>query len=532
MHKTDENPKAALKRQLKQILQETKIPTLPMVAQKLVNLCKEDMASFVDFAEIIRLDPGLGIQLLRIANSAYYGQLEPVTTLQKCIQILGLKYVKTIALGFQLANTLHKFSGDSSNMKIFWQKSVLRGVIARQIARIYVPARSEEAFLIGLLQDCGIIILARALGEKYTQLWTESQDSHSSLLEKEQNAFDFDHVQAASIMMEQWLLPATLAQPIQMHHSHMKAIPEPDETNKLSQIAYFTGTLSLSQSDTITEEDLKLPAYCQTVFGLDQQGMSRILEESQKEFSTISQLFKNILPQTTNAEELLAQAKNLLCELALDACQKVSDLEMEVARLHNSCQTLTGSLERILTKVETDNLTGLVQQGFLERYLETACELVQKGQMELTVFFIDIDNFKNINSQYGHVAGDQVLQTLASAIKEYFPKNSCLARAGGDEMVAAIFGVRLKESLSQASGLIQMIRELEISTRANDRAETIHFTCSIGMLFCEPGSNPGSASRILELSDHQMYQAKNNGKDSFEFQVLSANTVVNQNNCI
>lgn len=522
MEEFDKTHKGFINKQIKQTLKDTKIPTLPMVARKLVNLCMDDMASFADFADIIRLDPGLGIQFLRIANSAYYGQLEPVSSIQKCIQILGLKYVKSIALGFHLASTLNKYSGKNPNTELFWHQSVLRGVIARQMAQHYIPSRSEEAFLIGLLLDCGIIMLAKSLGDRYIQIWMDSLDSPHRLFKTEQLSFDYDHIQASAIVMEQWFLPAILAQPIQLHHTRTIPASTTNEVKQLAQIAYFTGNLSLFKSDSITEDIMDLQTYGQSIFGFDQQQLTDILDESQKEFSSISQLFRDILPETMNTEELLMQAKNILSDLTIEAHQKVSDLETEVVRLHNSCQTLTGSLEMVLEEVETDNLTGLVRRGFLERFLETACQWIQKRQMDLTVFFLDIDNFKTINSQYGHKTGDLVLQILAETLKNCFPPKSCLSRYGGDEMVAAVCNIGFKESLSQAERLLQTIRKLAIPIEVIGRKEDIAFTCSIGMLFCESGSKPGCAGRILELADHQMYQVKNKGKNSHSYQILSA----------
>ena len=58
---------------LQQLLKEANVPTLPMVAQKLVELCNDDRADFSDFAQVIHSDPGLASRILRMANSAFSG---------------------------------------------------------------------------------------------------------------------------------------------------------------------------------------------------------------------------------------------------------------------------------------------------------------------------------------------------------------------------------------------------------------------------------------------------------------------------
>ena len=117
------------------------------------------------------------------------------------------------------------------------------------------------------------------------------------------------------------------------------------------------------------------------------------------------------------------------------------------------------------------------------------------------------------------------LQILADTLKNCFPPKSCLSRYGGDEMVAAVCNIGLKESLSQVERLLQTIRKLAIPIEVVGRKKDIAITCSIGMLFCESGSKPVCAGRILELADHQMYQVKNKEKNSYSYQILSAQPV-------
>jgi len=509
---------------LEQILQEGHVPTLPAVAQKLIELCQDERANFNAFAQVIEADPGLASRLLQVANSAYYGLRHKATSLERAIQALGLEYVKAITLGFHLADTLNKLNGNGFSMKEFWRQSLLRGVIARQIAAGYLPDRLEEAFLIGLLEDCGIPLLVEAMGERYAQLWRDCRCSHTALLKWERNLFDLDHVAAVGTIVEQWSLPELLAEPIRMHHRRTCTQPSGNQQVQLCQIAYFVGALSLDSPESFTEEDLKLADYGRVVFGLDSEKFSKILERSREEFLGIAQLFGDILPENINVTSLLAQAKKLLGGLAIEAHGKISDLEVEIARLGDSCRILGESLEDCLRDAETDSLTGLVGRGLLERYLEMTCDLVQKGQGELTIFFTDIDNFKNINTLYGHAAGDQVLKDLADLFRSFFRGSCCLARYGGDEIVAVLFGRQLKQAITLATGLLRKIRQIEIPHMNPNKTKDMQPSCSIGILFCESGSRPGGAARVLELADNQMYQAKNSGKDSFSFQVLLAET--------
>ncbi|MCK4629147.1 MAG: HDOD domain-containing protein, partial [Sedimentisphaerales bacterium] len=304
---------------LDELLKKANIPTLPMVAQKLIELCKDDNANFSQFARVIETDQGMSSNLLRVANSAYYGLRNKATTLERAIRVLGLKYVQSISLGFHLATALNKFEAYGFDMADFWHRCVFRGVLARQIANHYCPDRSEEAFLIGLLQNCGIPFLVEAYGRQYAHLWHDCHNSQSSLFQLECELFKFDHVAASAVITKQWSLPDLLAQPIRNHHTRSKSQPSRDEKLQLGQIAYFVGTLSLNDPESLTKEDVSLAEYAGKVFGLDKSGLNKILQNTRQEFSSVSQLFADILPEKVDVTELLTQANSLLGGLTQEA---------------------------------------------------------------------------------------------------------------------------------------------------------------------------------------------------------------------
>ena len=523
---------------LEQVLREANMPTLPVVAQKLVELCRNENANFNDFARVLSADSGLTSRILRVANSAYFGLRIKATSLARAITALGLEYVKSISLGFYLAGSLNKLGSSGFDMGDYWCTSVLRAVIARQLASRYVPDKREEAFLVGLLQDSGVPFMAQVLGPSYAAIWQQCCTSPSSLRKLEQELFGFDHVKAVAIILEQWAFPEILAEPINQHHRCCTNEPSSDEQVQLCQIGYFVGTLPLNDPESLSAEDLSLCDYCRSVFGLTQDDMSAVLEQSQQEFFSVSQLFSDILPEQVDVTSLLSQANTLLSGLATQANRKSFDLEVEVKRLRIICGAMSSSLEESVMQAETDSLTGLFQRGRLQRYVEVGCDVVQSGEGTLTLMFIDIDDFKMVNSRYGHSVGNAVLQELANILKKLFGGNACVARYGGDELVVALLGLNLKQAVTLATELSRRIRQVRIpdcvdvhesrivqakgDNNRTDHFDEMAFSCSIGMLFCESGSQPGSALAALDLADSQMYQVKKGGKGSFCYQVLPA----------
>lgn len=505
---------------LQRLLQKADMPTLPLVAQKLIDLCRDDQSAFADFARVIESDPGLASRILRVTNSAYYGLRNKATTLDRAIGVLGLKYVKTVSLGFRLATVLAQFETQGFRMEEFWQKSVLRGVLARQLAQEYCPGRAQEAFLVGLLEDCGILFLIQALGMPYVEMWQNARGSEAALFRLEQEVFEYNHLEAAEVLTQQWSIPELIARPIRTHHRRPFGRPTEDEQIQLSQIAYFVGTLSFNGPEALSEEDLTLLKYCHNVFGLDKTSLKRFLREARLEFISISEWFKELIDDKLNVAELLGQANDLLSDLAANTAPEMFVLETEVQSLRAQCEDLTDSMDQYQKQAETDDLTGLYGRARLERFLDNASWRVKNSETSLAVMFFDVDNFKDINNTYSHAVGDRLLQQLAVLIRELFGESGCPCRYGGDEFVVALMGLKLKEAVQLAAGLTERIRSVPVVLRASDDRSVLDFSCSVGMLFCEVGSQPGNCTRILEVADGLMYSVKKSGKNDMYYNAL------------
>ena len=518
------NDTEATQKNLHKLLRKTNVPTLPSVVQKLIEVCRDDKADFAQFARVIESDQGLASNILRVANSAYYGLRHKATTLDRAISALGIKYVKSISLGFHLATALGKFTTSGFNMEDFWRQSLLRAVLARQLAGAYCPKYSEEAFLIGLLQDCGIPFLVQVLGEQYARIWHQCKVSPASLFRLERELFEFDHVTAATVLMQQWSLPDLLAQPIRTHHARTVPQPSQDEQKQLCQIAYVTGTLSLNNPDSLCDDDLDLPEYSQKVFGIEKMEMMAILEQSKQEFTSVSQLFSGLLHDDQNIAELVLQAKDMLSNFNEELSCKVFDCEAEIKRLKATHADVPSNAGQSGNSPSTDDLTGLPTRNVLMDFLEKACKRVQEGKTSLTVLFLDIDGFKDINDKYGHIAGDGYLKDFAGILQSFFKSNGCVARYGGDEFVVALMGLQLKQTLQLTKGLLEKFHQRHPDLPVKQPDMSPNFSCSIGDLFCEIGSKPGCATHVIELADSEMYKIKNNSKNGFSYQILPTET--------
>lgn len=97
--------------------------------------------------------------------------------------------------------------------------------------------------------------------------------------------------------------------------------------------------------------------------------------------------------------------------------------------------------EMMTSMIQKDTLTGLLNRRGFNNEVDIAFKHAQRFDEKLTLIFLDADNFKGVNSKYGRLVGDEVLKSIASAMKNTFRESDILARWGGDEFV--VIGVDL-----------------------------------------------------------------------------------------
>jgi len=148
-----------------------------------------------------------------------------------------------------------------------------------------------------------------------------------------------------------------------------------------------------------------------------------------------------------------------------------------------------------------DGLTGLLNRAALHDYLPHALARAARSGEELTVAFLDLDGFKEINDTKGHRRGDEVLAELARRLRTGQRKGDIVARLGGDEFAVLLHGSGLSGAKSAAARIAQLVTEpIDLG------GETARVGVSIGVA-CFP-AHAANDAKLLERADSAMYKAK------------------------
>jgi len=196
------------------------LPVMPEVAAKVLNFTesKTEM-SFKQLESIIKVDPGLTVKILKIANSALYARQREIKSLQMAITLLGFKNIKSLVL-LITASSLFPRIRSSGFYAAYWKHSILSAFLSRSIAaRCGRNDMAEDAFIGGLLHDIGQAILFNASPEEYAKA-LEAERLGALLLETiEEQMFGTTHKEIGGALLGKWNFPQLYADVALEHES-------------------------------------------------------------------------------------------------------------------------------------------------------------------------------------------------------------------------------------------------------------------------------------------------------------------------
>ncbi len=178
----------------------------------------------------------------------------------------------------------------------------------------------------------------------------------------------------------------------------------------------------------------------------------------------------------------------------------------KIARIGDLMQAHIMELNSELNKrAETDPLTGLFNRGGLYPQMSVLMEQVALGQSRFGLLLLDLDYFKEVNDQFGHLNGDQLLISVADILRAVCPVQHVCARWGGEEFMVLIPDCCEESLFAMAGNIMQAIRSIRLPGDDNR-----YLTASIGAYFCCEAETIDESIRKADLA---MYRAKAQGRN-------------------
>ncbi len=169
---------------------------------------------------------------------------------------------------------------------------------------------------------------------------------------------------------------------------------------------------------------------------------------------------------------------------------------------------LRGATERERELARVDYLTGVANSRLFYELAQMEIDRCQRYGHPFTLAYVDLDNFKGVNDQFGHSIGDHVLRSVVSSARKHLRKTDVVARLGGDE-----FALLLPETDQEsARGVLSRIQGNLLEEM---RQSNWPITFSIGVLTCS--SAPYTTDELVRMADDLMYSVKRDGKNAIKY---------------
>lgn len=180
-------------------------------------------------------------------------------------------------------------------------------------------------------------------------------------------------------------------------------------------------------------------------------------------------------------------------------------------RLAQSNAKLMGMLRKLEELATTDELTGLINRREMFRILERERKMADRTGVPFCVCLLDLDHFKEINDQYGHQKGDELLVLFAKIVQDELRAIDSLARYGGEEFLIILPQSRLSEAMTCARRVRSLVEGIETAALGMEQGLTV----SIGVSEYLPPHDTIQA--LIARSDKALYLAKQRGRNRVEY---------------
>lgn len=263
--------------------------SLPNIYYQLEALIEKPDASLTDFSRLLSTDTDLCARLLRLANSAFFSFPVRIETIDKAIQIIGLRQVRELVMATSIVSTFENIPFDNVNMQQFWRHAITVGVYARTLARSAGMPAAERYYLAGLLHDIGRLVLYLKLPGAVHQWLTEDDSAATPLFIKETRGLGYSHDEIGGRLLQNWRLPQAITEAVQFHHH-----PERSSEFRQECVCVYLANARLHdmEAEANSEPLLQADDPMQTEIGLDSVQMEQSWHDCQQQIQEVITMFK------------------------------------------------------------------------------------------------------------------------------------------------------------------------------------------------------------------------------------------------
>jgi putative nucleotidyltransferase with HDIG domain len=205
-----------MNRELEQLINSASdLPTIPVVATKVLQLIESETTTAEDLARVVSSDAAVAARVLKISNSSFFGCRRQINTLSHAIMMLGYNTLKSLVMA---ASVKQVYKSYGLAEKMLWEHSFGAALAARIIASATQQINDEEAFLGGLFHDIGKTIMNNIDSQRFQMVIQKCYNEGISFQEAEQEFYPYSHAEVGGLVIEKWNFPEMLIKAVMEHH--------------------------------------------------------------------------------------------------------------------------------------------------------------------------------------------------------------------------------------------------------------------------------------------------------------------------
>ena len=343
------------------------LPSLPVVAAKLLQMTRDERLSTADIAKVVETDPTIATKVLRIVNSAAFGTLRRISSIRHAVVLLGTSEVRAVALGVTLFENVVKRRRKSDFDRLyFWKHCLAIAGLCRALAEETGYPDPEEAYVAGLLHDFGKIILDSTRKVRYGKFLKDLGGDAGPIVDKEREQLGLGHDQIGAYFCETWNMPQRLVLSQLLHHrrfSHLGLNPDAALLVAIVSLADFIAwTQGVGSVDALRHPMLHPDVEAQ--IRIDKLQLTSLMSRMDREVTGTSEFYGFTFPSADQLRENLLRTNIELGQVHTRYFHQHGDLKKEIQSLTILKESLTTPHRSLSPKEIMSSTLTAVQRGF------------------------------------------------------------------------------------------------------------------------------------------------------------------------
>lgn len=460
---------------IERVLCSPNLPTLPVVAMRVLELTARADVSLREIAAVIENDPAIASKVIRTINSSFYGLTHRCGSIQQALAFLGLQTVKALVLGFSLAHSIDGGGSDevSFDFLSYWRRSIYSAAAAREIALLHKRCDPDEAFMASLIQDIGMVALWRAYGDRYLQVIDLIKGDHRRLCAVEARSFEIDHAIVSSEMVARWRFPEEVVNAVRCHHRSFEADAH---CAALARTIELAGTAASVLTQRTGDAEV-----------------ARFRRDGQEWFDLRPGPLTLLLQKIADRAEELSHAFGL----ETGAMPDVAAILVRAAQIKRDQQLVEPIIEADTCDVVDHGSISLATIPDARAFGDDLqASFVANGRRAgIGVLLIGIDRARAVQEGFGARAVEAAMTHTAQRVRELAPAASRIYRFVGAELAVLVPEAEIEDLCRIAESIRRAISMLAVPFE-HATEKSFPSTVSIGVAIYEPSGEIRSASGI------------------------------------